>query len=212
MDKKYAIFDMDGTLVESMFFWRGLGRELMESKGIDLNRFAKPKPMRHMTVLETAAVFVEHYQLDSTPQELADEMNARMAYHYRTDVELKPGVRAYLQRLKEQGVRMYVASATARPLVETCLERLEVLDYFEGAISCMEVGVGKYAPDVYHAAARAMGAAPEETAVYEDSLQAGQTAKKAGYYLVGVYDESDKDLWPQVCELADEAIADWTKA
>lgn len=212
MDKKYAIFDMDGTLVESMFFWRGLSRELMESRGIDPNRFGKLKSMRHMTVLESAAVIVDHYKLDCTPQEAADELNERMAAHYRKDVELKPGVLAYLQKMRERGVKMYVASATDQPLMQACLERLGVLGYFEGIISCESVGVGKYEPDVYNAAAKALGSTPEETAVFEDSLSAGQTAKKAGYYLVGVYDESDKNLWPQMCQLADETIKDWTQA
>lgn len=211
MDKKYAIFDMDGTLTDSMGYWRGLGVEFLRARGVDPIPYDVLGRLRHMTMVESGAILLECCHLEGTPQSVADELNDMMKRHYRTDVELKPGVLDYLRKLQDQGVQMYVASATINSLVELCLTRLGIRDFFQGTISCESVGVGKRAPDVYHAAARAMGAAPEECAVYEDSFQAGQTAKKAGYYLVGIYDETGKEEWPQMMELADELILDWTK-
>ena len=88
---------------------------------------------------------------------------------------MKEGVALYLDRLRRDGVRMCVASATALPLMKACLDRLGVLDYFDFLLSCEEVGWGKDRPDVYHEAARRLGASPGEIAVYEDALGAAKT-------------------------------------
>ncbi len=206
MDKKFAIFDMDGTLVDSMGYWQALAEEFLVSKGVTNFPNDLRERIKAMTMAESAALFVELFHLPCTPQAVCDEMNSMMEEHYRRDVPLKPGVREYLQQLREKGVRMCVASATVTHLVKACLMRLEVLDYFEFALSCEEVGAGKGSPVVYHTAAERMGAAPSETAVYEDAIFAAKTAKKAGYYVVGVYDDSAKAHWEELTQLADETI------
>ena len=99
---------------------------------------------------------------------------------------------------------MCVASATAEPLMEACLSRLGVAHYFQFLLSCETVGAGKNRPDVYFAAAERLGAEPEEIAVYEDALYAARTAKEAGFYVVGVYDDSASGHWDELKELADE--------
>lgn len=212
MDKKYAIFDMDGTLVDSMPKWRGLGTEFLRSRGITEIPEAVRAGTRHRTMLETGQLFLDTFHLEGDAQSVCDEINSMMAEHYRTDVEIKAGVVDYLEKLKARNVHMCVASATAKPLVMLCLERLGLTDYFEGVFSCMDVGVGKSRPDVYHAAAALMGCKPEEAAVYEDAVFAGHTAKDAGYYLVAVRDETAADQWDELCGIADEIISDWTKA
>ena len=212
MNKKYAIFDMDGTLVDSMPKWRGLGWEFLHSRGVTEIPAGVQGNTRHRTMLETAQLFIDTFHLEGTARSVCDEINGMMAQHYCTDVELKEGVIPYLERLKAEGVRMCVASATAKPLLTICLERLDLAKYFEGVFSCMDIGVGKSQPDVYHAAAALMGCKPEEAAVYEDAVFAGHTAKDAGYYLVAVRDETAADQWDELCGIADEVISDWTKA
>ena len=103
---------------------------------------------------------------------------------------------------------MCVASATARPLMEACLDRLGVLDYFDFLLSCEEVGWGKDRPDVYHEAARRLGASPGEIAVFEDALGAAKTAKAAGFYVVAVRDGGTQP-WEELKNLADEAMESW---
>ena len=129
-----------------------------------------------------------------------------MEMHYRKDVPLKDGVAEYLKSLAERGVRMCVASATAEPLMQACLKRLGVLECFDFLLSCETVGAGKNRPDVYFAAAQRLGCRPEEAAVYEDALYAAKTAKQAGFYVVGIYDETAGRHWQELSQLADETI------
>ena len=143
---------------------------------------------------------------------VAEEMNGLMDRHYREDISLKPGVKAYLRRLKEKGVRMCVASATSKELVEACLKRLGAADYFEAFLSCEDVGAGKTHPDIYLEAAQRMGAKPKDAAVYEDALYAAETAKKAGFYVVGVYDENScktAEEKKRLEDVSDEIIENW---
>lgn len=209
MDKKYAIFDMDGTLIDSMAFWKNLATEYLTAKGIaeipgEILELIKP-----MTMSESAALFKQAFGLTG---DVEAEMNAMMDAHYRKDIPLKPGVREYLQNLHRQGVRMCVASATAEQLMEACLTRLDVRQYFEFLLSCETVGAGKSSPLVYQEAARRLGAVPGEVAVYEDALYAVQTAKEAFFHVVGVFDPGSAGNWKTIEKIADEIIINWEDA
>lgn len=209
MEKQFAIFDMDGTLVDSMRYWDRLAVEFLESRGVAEVPGELLEKIVPMTMTESAALFLQEFDLEGTPEQLAAEINGMMDEHYRRDIPLKAGVQGYLEVLHEKGVRMCVASATAEHLMEACLQRLGVRDYFEFLLSCETVGAGKTQPDVYFAAADRLGAAPGDTAVYEDAIYAAETAKKAGFTVVGVYDESAKARWKELTELADETIRDF---
>ena len=206
MDKQFAIFDMDGTLIDSMIFWKNLASEYLTTKGVTQIPEDILEQIKPMTMSESAALFQRVFGLTGDPE---SEMNAMMDEHYREDIPLKPGVREYLQTLRNRDVRMCVASATAEHLMEACLTRLEVRDYFEFLLSCETVGAGKRSPLVYQESARRLNAAPAEIAVYEDALYAVQTAKNAGYYVVGVYDDSAAKNWQTIEGIADKVILNW---
>lgn len=209
MDKQFTIFDMDGTLIDSMIFWKNLATEYLTSKGVTNVPTDILEQIKPMTMSESAALFVQKFGLIGDPEA---EMNAMMDEHYRKDIPLKLGVEKYLQTLHEKGVHMCVASATAEHLMESCLVRLGVREYFEFLLSCEMVGSGKGTPLVYHVSARRLNAMPEEIAVYEDALHAVQTAKEAGYYVVGVFDESAAKNWKTIETYADEIILSWEDA
>ena len=205
MDKRFAIFDMDGTLIDSMIFWKNLASEYLSSKGVKSIPVDIPERIKSMTMSESATLFRQEFGLHGAEA----EMNAMMEAHYRNDIPLKPGVREYLERLCGKGVRMCVASATAEHLMEACLSRLGVRNCFEFLLSCEAVGAGKRSPRVYHKSAKRLNAVPAEIAVYEDALYAVQTAKDAGFYVVGVYDSSAAKDWQTIEKIADEIIFNW---
>ena len=207
MDKRYAIFDMDGTLVDSMVFWKNLACEYLRSKGVREIPADILARIKTMTMSESAALFRAGFGLTG---DLEGEMNAMMDRHYHRDIPLKPGVSEYLRSLQARGVKMCVASATAEHLMASCLGRLGVLPCFDFLLSCESVGAGKGSPLVYQAAAQRLGAAPAEIAVYEDALYAVRTASNAGFYVVGVYDESAD--WEAIGKIADEIIINWEDA
>lgn len=206
MYKPFAIFDMDGTLIDSMEQWSSLGQQYLESKGITEGLDDILEQIRPLTMSESATLFAERFALAESPEAVADEMNRIMEAHYRRDIPLKLGVREHLEHLKQEGVRMCVASAIAEQLMEDCLQHLGVRSYFEFLISCESMGTSKREPNIYLEAARRLGAMPGEVAVYEDALYAIETAKKANFHVVGVYDEEEDIHWNQICYLADEAI------
>ena len=128
MDKKFAIFDMDGTLIDSMGFWKNLAVEYLNSKGVKQGSEDMMERIKPMTMSESAALFQREFGLTGNPEA---EMNAMMSTHYRNNIPLKNGVKEYLQQLHDKGVRMCVASATAEHLMESCLVRLGVRESFE---------------------------------------------------------------------------------
>ena len=209
MDKRFAIFDMDGTLIDSMVFWKNLATEYLTSKGILQITADSLEHIKPMTMSESAALFRREFGLTG---DVEAQMNEMMEDHYRNDIPLKPGVWEDLENLHRQGVRMCVASATAEHLMESCLTRLGVRQYFEFLLSCETVGAGKRSPLVYQEAARRLGAVPGQIAVYEDALYAVQTAKAAGFHVVGVYDDSAADSWQAIEQESDEVVLNWEEA
>ena len=211
MDKRYAIFDMDGTIIDSMGFWRGLTGEVLEKHGISKECITQElsDTIKPMTATESAKYFIDRFGIKASPEAIVEQINNTMADHYKNDIPLKSGIKEYLDKLKASGVKMCVASATTPSLVDKCLTRLGVREYFDFLISCEEVGAGKNKPDIYIEAARRLGSEPNETAVYEDAIFAMETAKKSGFYLIGVYDKYSKDNWPEIISIADELIESW---
>lgn len=210
--KKFAIFDLDGTLVDSLGYWKNLSVEYLTLKGVkdvpaDILERIKP-----MTVKESAALFVSEFSLDATPQQVAEEIAGIISRHYIEDIPIKPGAAAYLEKLAAKGVKMCVASATVEPLVDACLERLGIRQFFEFTISCDTVGAGKKSPLVYQRAAELLGAGAEETVVYEDAFFAARTAKDAGFEVCAVYDRISHDGWEELREICDSEIVSWEAA
>ncbi len=206
MNKRFVIFDMDGTLIDSMEIWSNLGREYLHSKGIVEDIEKVLEEIASLTMSESAELFVERFSLLSNANIVAREMNCIMEEHYKNDISLKKGMKKYLETLRKSGVRMCVVSATKEYLMELCLERLEVLHYFDFIYSCESMTTNKRESKIYLKASSRFHAAPEEMAVYEDALYAVKTAKKAGFYVVGVYDEYSNKQWKQICDIADEVI------
>lgn len=209
MDKKFAIFDMDGTLTDSMGFWNRLADEFLARRGFPPLSPELQEESIALTMGGTANLFIRAYHLSETPEQICAEINGLMEAHYRTDVPLKPGAAGLLERMRAAGFQMCVASSTNPLLIDICLRRLGVRDYFQFLLSCEEVGEGKTRPTVYLEAARRLGGTPDNTIIFEDILVAARTAKQAGFSLGIIYDENSADEQEQLKALADCYITRW---
>ena len=205
---KGAIFDLDGTLLDSMFIWDTSGEEYLRSLGKEPHEDLNETFMT-LTLEEAAEYYREHYGVTLSVKEIVDGINAMVEQTYRTKVTLKPGISEYLAWLKENGVRMCVATVTDRYLVEETLERLGVRHYFSEIFTCAEVGFGKDKPIIYQKALEHLGTEKSDTYVFEDLPFALNTAKTDGFPTVGIYDrhEAHQD---ELKELADYYIFDFT--
>ena len=208
MDKKYCIFDMDGTLVDSMPYWNRLSPDYLISRGITDDIGDLMERIKTKTMPEACALLKKEFDLPEAVEEIAGHLGSVMREHYEKDIPAKTGVTEYLRALRDEGSTLCIVTATAPPLVRLCLDRLGLADLFEFILSCEEVGHGKDRPDAFFEAARRLGARPEETAVFEDAFVALRTAKEAGFYTVAVHDRFSEN-WEESAGIADEVIARW---
>lgn len=208
----FAIFDMDGTLVDSMWCWNSVYIEFLTAHGAGETAKEIVAHTAHLTTYEGAVLFRDRLSLDASAADIAVALDARMKELYQKAVAEKPGVRMYLEQLREDGVQMCVVSSTPEPLIRICMDRLGLTSFFPFFLSCDTIGKGKDKPDAYLAAAKQLGATPADIVVYEDSPTALITAKKAGFYAVAVYDDSAVEQWEEMCKTADAIIVDWRLA
>ena len=212
MNARYGIFDMDGTLVDSMGVWNRASEEYLIACGVERPDRSILDRAVPMTMPETAAFLIQQFGLDTTPERAMADINAVMEGHYRTDIPLKPGAAECLERLQRGGFRMAVASSTSPHLLDICLRRLGVRERFDFLLSCEEVGAGKDFPDVYLEAARRLGGTPEETVVFEDAIFAARTAKGAGFRVAAIRDEASLGSQEQLAAAADWYLPSWEGA
>lgn len=188
-----AIFDMDGTLLDSMGMWRTLGSVLAKNHG----KTAPPDLDRRVASLglwEGTAYCKEACGLPGTVDELVQEIWGTIEHFYRHDVRPKPGLIPFLSILKMEGVWMYVATATDRPLAEAALKTAGIDGFFRGMITSAEAGQSKReGPEIYERALRRLRSTKKDTVVFEDALHALRTAHDAGFRTAAVYDESEPD-------------------
>lgn len=198
---KGAIFDVDGTLLDSMPIWGELGDRYLEKKGIAVD-YSQGDKLFTMTMEEGAEYFKETYGLKESVQEIIREINQQIEGFYFYEVQLKPGVKEFLDGLKDKGVKLAVATATDRYLIEAAFSRLGIKQYFCNIYTCSEVGAGKEEPKIYHEAAAYMGTSPRETLVFEDALHGIYTCSKEGYKTVALYDPVSEEKQEELRQAA----------
>ena len=204
-----AIFDMDGTLLDSMPVWDHAGEQYLESLGIipeeDLSR-----KLATFSMMEGAVYMKEKYDLPFQCEEIIDGVKDIVRECYHEKVPLKPGVREFLSKLKRFDIPMTVATATDLDLAEAALKRTGIDSYFTKVVTCQEAGTGKSQPDIFHLARSYMKTEIEDTWVFEDTTHAAATVKRAGFRLAGVYDEASRGMQYDLRDLSDYYLLDFT--
>lgn len=182
-----VIFDMDGTLLNTLWAWKNSTSNFLRSRGIEPPENIDAE-MAALSLLEGAREIKKRYGFKESPEELLEEVLATVRKFYEEDAMPKPGVPGVLQALKKQGIKICVATASDREFAEAAFKRTGLMEYIDFIITCDEVGVGKQNPLVYETALKKLGTDRKRTLVVEDALHALQTAKKAGFPTAGVYE------------------------
>lgn len=202
------IFDMDGTLLDSTEAWDGLPEAFLKLIGIR-SEASLHEIMETMSIDESAAYLIEKYELEYSIEEIKKTFYTLIKGIYEEEVDLKVGVRDYLQAAFVKGIDMCIVTAASRPIVEIVLERFKLRPYFKFVMTLEEEGLNKRNPEIYLRAANKLDYQPEEVVIFEDSLHAVKSAKKASFKVIGVYDESSSKDELEMRQIVDAYIYDF---
>lgn len=207
---KAVIFDLDGTLVDSMDIWSKIDEEYLKSFGLEVPANIQ-KEITHLSLTETARYFKEKFDIKDSINSIIDKWN-RMAFnHYSNNVSLKEGVLDYLKQLKENNIKIALATSNSVPLLEATLKNNGIYEYFDAISTSEEVKKSKENPDIYLLSAKKLNVDPKDCIVFEDIPQAVKGAKLAGMTVVAVYDKSSEDSKEELITIADKYIYDFNE-
>lgn len=201
-----VIFDLDGTLIDSMMIWSRIDRQFLSENGIDDPPADISDKVKKMTVEESSQYFIDQFGLSCTKEYIIERIEELVRIEYEENIPLKPYATEILDFLDEQGIPYGVATATYKTLAEKVLRRCGIYHRMKFVLTDQEFPLGKKFPDIFLNAAERLGTSPEETLVAEDSLHCIKTSAGAGFVTVGVYDElsvCDKD---EIVKTADHYI------
>ena len=206
-----AVFDLDGTLLDSMWFWSELDGIFLKSRGIDTIPEDYLLAIAHLGGYETAVYTKERFSLPESPEEMMLEWREMSLDFYRNRVGLKPGAYEYLEALKKAGIKLAVATANEEELFRPAIKLTGIDIFFDAFADVSEVERKKGFPDIYLLAAERLGAKPENTVVFEDIYVALCGAADGGFRTVGVLDDTslrDREL---IMQKADRYIKDFNE-
>lgn len=207
---KGIIFDLDGTLIDSMGVWSEIDEIFLAQHGYDV-----PKDLRDeiegMSFTETAEYFKKRFMLPQSIEEIKDCWN-QMAYEkYCNEIELKPGAAAFLSYVHKLGCKIAIASSNSHTLIHAVLESHGIAPYFSVIVTSCDVKAGKPAPDVYLKAAELLEVAPSDCVVFEDIPAGIMAGKAAGMKVFAVEDEFSEPLKEKKLALADGWVSDYAQ-
>jgi HAD superfamily hydrolase (TIGR01509 family) len=202
---KAVIFDLDGTLVDSMWMWTEIDIEYLGKHGYELPPDLQ-REIEGMGFTETAVYFKERFQLPDTLDEIMQEW-LDMAYDkYKEQVPMKPGAKRFLEQLSDMHIQCAIASSNSRALINACLESNKVSGYFSCVRTSCDVAKGKPAPDVYLSAAQELGVSPGDCLVFEDVPMGILAGKNAGMKVCAMEDSHSAPQREEIRRLADYYI------
>ena len=200
--KKAVIFDLDGTLVNSMWVWHDIDIEYLGRYGYDVPE-DMVQEIEGMGFTEVAVYFKERFRIPDEIETIKEEWN-RMAFEkYATVVPLKPGVAGFLEKIHVAGMKVGIASSNSRELIMACLKNHRIDGYFDCITTACDVAKGKPSPDIYLHVAKALGVKPEECLVFEDVPMGILAGKNAGMQVCAIEDEHSADQREEKRRLAD---------
>lgn len=203
-----AIFDLDGTLLDSTGFWDVFSHEMLNIPMGQPCPDLRPE-FRERTPREAAVRCKEVFGFSQSVEELTELFTNRVLNFYLNDVQAKPHVREFLSILKMEGVWMYVATEAEREMAVKALKHAGLMDFFRGVLTCRDIGHDKSSPEIYEGCMRRLRSNKRDTVVFEDSLRGIRTAKGAGFRVAAVYDPASQKDQEEIKALSDYYITDY---
>lgn len=202
---KTAIFDMDGTLIDSMKQWRRLNVEFVRSHGITPTK-AQEEEMFSLTGRKAVDYYKETFGIEADFNDLFVKACSGMIAAYSQGLPLKPGAGEYLARLRARGVKCVVCSASPSSLVLLALNRMNLTKDLDLIYSTELIGGHKGDPAFYEKLLAQIGEKPEDCVMFEDALYAMEGARAAGLGVIGITDDTNKVVREQMAKVCDRVI------
>ena len=207
---KYALFDCDGTLLDSMSMWVNLATDVLKGYGVDLPRSAE-RETASMSHEDAAQYYADRFLGGKGAKELEQTFTKTLERNYGERLMLKPHVRETLDTLYARGITMAVASSTNEYLLEMCFKRMDLGKYFKFIQTVDNSGYSKNSDEYFHIAAKKLNATPDQILFFDDALYALERAKKNGFEIVAVQDDTNDDHDEAIRALADHYISDFNQ-
>ena len=207
-NKKAILFDLDGTLVDSMWMWKKIDIEFLGRYGYDCPEDLQ-KSIEGMSFSETAVYFKERFEIPLSLEEIKACWTQMSIDKYRYEVPLKKGVQEFLQYCKDNGLQTGIATSNGREMVDAVIDSLGIAPYLQVITTACEVNAGKPEPDIYLEVAKRLGVDPEDCVVFEDVPAGILAGKRAGMTVIAVEDDFSKGMREEKCSLADGFINDY---
>ncbi len=209
-DVKALLFDMDGTVIDSMWIWDDIDREYLGNWTIEEIR-AFQKQIEGMSFTETCEYMKVHFSLPDSLDQIKQKLIDMAEERYINKVTCKPGIIPFLKEMQRQGKKMAIATSNARELAEATLLAREIRTYFDLVLTACDVKKGKPSPDIYLEAARTLGVDPGECLVFEDVPMGVRAGKNAGMAVCAMEDRFALDQKDTIRDLADYYISDFNQ-
>ena len=201
-----VIFDLDGTIIDSMWIWNDLDDEFLKRRNIKIPKDLM-KGIEGLSFTETAHYFKNYFKLEESIEDIKKEWIEIAEQYYKNKVELKTGIKELLDIIQSKNIKIGIATSCARELAETVLNKNKIHDYFDVIVTSCEVNKGKPSPDVYLEAAKKLKINnTEHILAFEDTIPGTKAAKKAGMNVVVIYDEYSKNEKDKLKQIGDYYI------
>lgn len=207
---KCAIFDLDGTLLDSMWVWENIDVEFLSRYDV-IPADEVRKKVKTLSLRQSTELFKDLYDLPDSIENIMSNMSQMGKEKYESEVLLKPFVLQYLNELKENNIPICLATASSKSNVILALTRVGILDLFDLIITSSDIKTGKDNPEIFLTCANQFGVKPQDAVVFEDALHAIQTAKSAGFTVVGVFDKSAHEDTKEIKNISDYYINDFSE-
>ena len=203
--RKVAVFDLDGTLVDSMpYFTKGM-LSIADEAGLTYDD-TLIKILTPLGYTKSAEYYVNELGVQDTVKNIVKRIEKKLVYEYTNNIYLKPGVPAYLKKLRDEGVNLYVLTASPHIVTDACLKHNGVYDWFDAVWSVEDFKLSKSSPEIFYEVAKTVGCEVDEVHYFDDSLIALDNAQKAGYINYGVYDAQTPDEVETMKGLCDTVV------